>query len=237
MALEELSLYRTKVKDLGPLKGMPLRDLRLAESSVQDFGQLRGMPLTKLDVAQTGFDDADLEGLAGTPLVEFVASRTRLTRLTGLAGAPLTRLEITETAVSDLSPVASAPLKYVDLWRTRVRDLGPLKGKPLTWLSLAETPVEDVGAVSGTPLKTLLLHGSRPARPAPLAGCRELEELTIPARSADIQFLHDLPRLKRLGYRTIPGSTPATTAEEFWAEHDAVRQGDYKTTRPAPDTP
>jgi len=48
MPLKELSLFGSKVADLGPLKGMPLEVVTVSGTKVADISPLRGMPLKRL---------------------------------------------------------------------------------------------------------------------------------------------------------------------------------------------
>lgn len=68
LRLDFLNLWRTRVADLGPLAGMPLRHLDLAEcAGVTDLSPLRGMPLEWLSLREcTGVTNLDV--LAGMPL-------------------------------------------------------------------------------------------------------------------------------------------------------------------------
>ena len=68
MPLTRLYLWNvSQVRDLEPLKGMPLTSLTLGQAQVQDLGPLKGMPLTELNL-----DDCtqvrDLDLLKGMPL-------------------------------------------------------------------------------------------------------------------------------------------------------------------------
>ena len=62
----KLSLMRTQVSDLTPLRGMPLKTLRLAGTKVSDLTPLHGMPMESLQLSGTPV--SDLGPLRGVPL-------------------------------------------------------------------------------------------------------------------------------------------------------------------------
>jgi len=129
-----------QVRDLSPLKGMPLNSLDLSScSSVEDLSPLKGMPLNSLS-------------LYGCSLVK---------DLSPLKGMPLNSLNLYGCSlVKDLSPLKGMPLTSLDLWDCRgVQDLSPLKGTPLTSLNVGLcTKVQDLTPLKGMRLTTLVLH-------------------------------------------------------------------------------
>src|SRR5438552_2698723 len=69
MKLTSLTLQHAKVRDLSPLKGMPLTSLNLtACGQVSDLSPLKGMPLTTLNL--WGCSVRDLTPLQGMSLTE-----------------------------------------------------------------------------------------------------------------------------------------------------------------------
>jgi len=112
-----LDLDFTNVKDLTPLKGMPLKELYLDFTKVKDLSPLKGVPLEVLWL-----------------------SCTKVTDLTPLDGMPLERLHLLGTNVKDLTPLEGMPLKELYLDGTKVTDLTPLDGMPLERLDLRRTP-------------------------------------------------------------------------------------------------
>ena len=70
---------------------------------------------------------------------------------------------------------------------------------PLQTLHLDSTPVRDLSALAGLPLKELRLDGCTELRDlTPLAKCTDLEVLTLPRDHGEIDFLRNLPKLKKL---------------------------------------
>jgi len=109
------------LRDLAPLRGMPLAYLDLSFSAqVQDLTPLKGMQLTSLDLWACDLVN-DLTPLRGMPLTFFSTSSNRLTDLTPLQGMPLKILHFGHCgAIRDLTPLQ-------DLELTEVRfTLGPV---------------------------------------------------------------------------------------------------------------
>lgn len=78
------------VKDLTPLKGLPLRELNLFGTNVKDLASLQGMPLEALDISNTNVRD-----------------------LTPLKKLPLKSLNIKQTPVRDLTPILNLPIEKI----------------------------------------------------------------------------------------------------------------------------
>lgn len=107
--LKKLYLTSTNVKDLKPLKGLPIEELNLIGCRADDLLPLSGMPLKMLWL--TGLPVTDVSPLATTPLVSLTLHRTRVENLQPLATLrTLQRLHVGETPVKDLTPVAGLPL-------------------------------------------------------------------------------------------------------------------------------
>ena len=119
----------------------------------------------------------------------------------------ISKLDLSSTAVTDLKPLAKLPLQQLRLNSTPVTDLAPLRGMPVVMLGLA-------GCTKITDL-------------SPLVDCRKLTALTLPPNAKDIEFLRNLPQLKRLSYEPDPIDSyrPDKTAAEFWKEYDAKKKG------------
>ena len=87
MPLAEVNLFGTRVSDLTPLAGAPLRMLWLNETPVESIAALRGAPLVSLTL-----------------------HKTRVRDLSPLEGSRIQRLHVGETPVDDLSPLAKLNL-------------------------------------------------------------------------------------------------------------------------------
>lgn len=241
MPLRRLRLANTPVSDLTPLKGMPLEELDLASTSVADLGVLRGlkltklflkgslvtsleplagMPITELDVSALNL--SDLTALHGMPLAVLAANDMQVTDLSPLRGAPLKRLSFKASPVDDLQPLRGMPLFELGCAQTRVADLAPLADSPVELLDLSATPVSDLRPLRGLPLKRLRIFNCKNLSDlSPLAECRQLEVLILPAGRRDIEFLRQHPSLRRLGDSSESDWNKVSTVAEFWKAYDA----------------
>jgi serine/threonine protein kinase/Leucine-rich repeat (LRR) protein len=101
--------YRSGLRDLSPLRGLPLRELIVHHSEVADLAPLDGMRLEVLDVGATRVND--LSPLRGMPLTDLCVAFTAVKSLAPVAGAPLTILRIQQSSVSDYSLLSGMPIR------------------------------------------------------------------------------------------------------------------------------
>jgi len=184
-----------KLRDISPLKDMPLRFLSLPAGKISDLEPLRGMPLVGFSAGGAGI--TDIGALAGAPLKRLTLNSTSVADLSPLAGAPLTHLTIHGSRlISDLSPLKGAPLQYLDARKCpKINDLSPLKGAPLTTLMLTGngglSQVSDLSGLEGAPLANVTLSCPLVSDLSPLAGA-PLERLHLPYSTG----IHDLSPLR-----------------------------------------
>ena len=81
---------RVFVRDLSPLKGMPLSALTCGGTQAEDLTPLAGMKLTLLSCNDTAV--SSLSPLEGMPLTVLWCNRTKVTDLSPLRGTPLKEL-------------------------------------------------------------------------------------------------------------------------------------------------
>ncbi len=200
-----IDLSNMQVKDLSPLKGLPLGLLKIDRNPISDLSVLKDMPLQGLYLDDTPV--SDLSPLAGSKtLLELALSRTKVSDLSALKGTPLKALYLEETPVKDLSPLAGSQLQVLHLSKTAVSDLSPLKDAPLQQLNLLGTRVTDLRPCATMPLKLLWLNSCPVSDLTPLAAVRSLESLTLYSTNvADLSPIAGL-RLRRLHI----GNTPVT---------------------------
>ncbi|MDC0144352.1 protein kinase [Verrucomicrobia bacterium] len=190
----KINLSGTQTRDLKPFTGLPVSSLNLWRTRVDDLRPVVGMPLHELYLAYTAVKD-----------------------LTPLAGCPLQSLTIAFAPVSDLKPLTGMPLVYLYLSGTQTKSLGPLKEMPLRALHLDRTPVADLKPLAGLPIKELRLDGCVKLRDlSPLSQCTNLEVLVLPREHGDIEFLRNLPKLKRLSYHFDRDSSKMETVDQFF---------------------
>jgi serine/threonine-protein kinase len=115
--------YRSPLKDLAPLRGLPLRELSVHHSMVTDLRPLQGMPLENLDVGSTNVKD--LSPLKGMSLKTLGIGFTEVRSLAPIAGMPLTNLSMQKLDPVDLSILQGLPLRLLEA------DLDPQKHGPM----------------------------------------------------------------------------------------------------------
>lgn len=204
--------FVTNMKRLKVLKvdGLPLKDLE----------PLRGLPLEELSMWCWNWNglvnDGDLSPLEGMPLQRINAGGALIKSLEPLRGLPLTELNLNSTSVTDISPLADLQsLKILTLGTSKITDIGPLAGLPLMELELSNTAVHDLSPLEGAPLRVLSIPGMT---------IDDLSVLTrVPLNSlrmdydaaAHRELLQQLTSLEQLNHRPI---------EEFLNEEVAAEE-------------
>lgn len=145
----EANLFRSGLRSVEPLKGLPLRRLDLGFTYVSDVSPLKGMPLEDLILENTQV--GDLSPLKGMPLKVLKIQNTKVTEFTFLEGMQLTHLNVLNLPLSDLNALRDMPLDTVWLTGSKVTDLTPLSGSVLVSLDVAETEVTDLSALASLP--------------------------------------------------------------------------------------
>jgi WD40 repeat protein len=143
LSLEMLDVSCNRgIKNLTPLRGMPLRELWCDETQVNDLRPLQGAPLRYFHayMGPFGGPTMDLASLEGFPLEELMVGGGGLRDLTGLKGLKLKRLHTEDCPVADLSPLAGMELRHLWMHNTQVSDLAPLRGMPLETIKLYGCP-------------------------------------------------------------------------------------------------
>jgi Leucine-rich repeat (LRR) protein len=167
----------------------------------------------------------DLKALRMMPLRQLSLAYTEVSDLNPLRGRPLQSLTVAYSPVENLAPLTGAPLVHLHLSGTRAHDLAPLQKMPLQTLHLDSTPVRDLSALAGLPLKELRLDGCTELRDlTPLAKCTDLEVLTLPRDHGEIDFLRNLPKLKKLSYRYDTDPSKLEPASQFWRTRSLARR-------------
>jgi hypothetical protein len=190
------------IKDLTPLKGIPLFKLDIQRSLVGDLSPLAGMPLRFLNIYNCPV--LDLGPLSGMPLTNLVlgGSPCLVTDLTPLKGLPLTSLTIIETGrIRDFSPLRGMRLTLLNLSScSGVDDLSLLEGMPLTSLHINGcTRVKDLTPLAKLPIRQLYMDGVVPKDFAPLRGMPlEVLSLKYNAGTPDPELLKQIKTLREV---------------------------------------
>lgn len=222
LPLNVLISVGTDIRDLKPLRGMPLTFLSLLTNpQLADITPLKGMALEELELSQTSV--CDIGVLRGMPLRSLGIGSTQVRDLSSLKDMPLTVLSLVNLPVRDIGVLRGARLQKLDLSGTAVSDLAPLAGMPIEWLEIAGTPVSDLTSLRGMPLRALRAQNCEKLHDlSPLADCKQLEKLVLPSQHGDIEFLRKHSGLKRIDYDLANWDT-LKPAAEFWKEYDAKK--------------
>ena len=151
------------------------------------------------------------------PLRQLSLAYTSVSDLSHLKGKPLQSLTIAYAPVESLTPLQGAPLMHLHLSSTKVHDLSPLTKMPLKTLHLDRTPITNLKPIASLPIRELRLDGCKQLHDlSPLAQCTKLEVLTLPRKHGNINFLRNLPKLKKLSYRYDADPAKIETVSQFW---------------------
>jgi hypothetical protein len=176
-----------ELRDISPLRGLPIAELNLDRTDVRDLGPLEGMAIGWLQASSVS------------------GAEVALTDLTPLTGMPLAGVTLNyHRGIRDISALSAAPLRMVQLGETQIVSLEPLAGKALEILSLGgsashPTAVRTIEALRGMPLKTVNLFNCLYLSDLqPLASCKDLEILWTPRHLPPLpqELTGGLPKLK-----------------------------------------
>lgn len=182
------------LRNLSPLRGLPLETLFMWNWKGSDLMPLKGMSLKWLNCGG-GQQVLDLTPLADLPLDFLCINYSLTSNLKPLQRVPLTTFMCSNTHVSNLTPLRDMRLRHLVLVNCNVSDLASLQGMPLEHLEINGTKVADLSPLRGMPLKHICLTPSR---------------ITM-----GMDVLRDMPSLQTIGV-TAEESWPAA---EFWARH------------------
>jgi len=166
--MKSLYLECNALKDLSPLKGLPLKSLGCQGVHAADLSPLQGVPLTRFEWSYNNI--GDLSQLRGLPLEEFSIIHSPVGDLSFLRGMPLRTIYVLGAHVGDLSPLQGMRLKSLTCIGNRVFDLSPLKGMPLEMLNCGLTSISDLSPLEGMPLKELYFGATIVSDLTPLKG-------------------------------------------------------------------
>ena len=246
ISLLDISLC-SKISDLRPLVGLPLKVLRFPHTKVTDLSPLREMQLEELWIAETPI--ADLTPLSGLTLRRIFMDKCKLP----LDLTPLASIATLEELILPEHPISIEKLRTLERLRHLGFNYNGKTGKPsrtaaefwkewdsFTWLpalqgidfTIAQLPdaittliIHDA-AFDGLPvlakskLTGLDIRKTSVTDLAPLAEMTTLRHLMFPLGAKNITTLHSLPSLERISTRSGKNGEPAQTAEEFWNDQN-----------------
>jgi len=217
--LAALQLDDTKLQDISPIAGLPLKFLSLKNCPVSDVAVIKGMPLEQLALEETQV--SDLSPLSGMPLHSLWLNGAPVSDLKPLEGLPLTSLNLLKTMVTDVTPLRGMPLESLWLNDTGVADISSLDESPLVSLTLHKTLVSDISVVRKLPaLQRLHIADTEVTDLRPLAGLRLTRLIFTPAKiTQGLDVVRQLDTLQELDveFREPQRWSP----EEFWRHYDA----------------
>jgi hypothetical protein len=143
-----------KLRDLWPLKGLPLRVLHCAGNpDLTDVTPLAGMPLEVLAVSGTNIND--LQVTRTMPLKQLFVRRTPVSDLSPLSGKAITHLYLSEAKISDLSPLKGMKLQVAHVDMLPATDLSVLADMPLQELNITFYFQRDLALIRNPTLRTI----------------------------------------------------------------------------------
>ena len=212
----EANLFRSGLRSLEPLKGLPLRDLDLGFTYVSDLSPLAGMPLESLVLENTSV--ADLSPLKGMALKVLKIQNTKVTDFDFLEGMKLTHLNVLNLPFSDLNAVRDMPLNTLWLTGSRVTDLAALSGSGIVSLDIERTEVSDLAPLATmSRLKRLNIANTPVTDLSPLASLSIERIVLSPERiRTGIEAIRNMKSLVYI--QTSVDQIQA--ADEFWKRFD-----------------
>ena len=112
-SLHNLSLDRTQVADLSPIRYHKLRHLSINNTKVKNLSALAGMPLESLRLDGTSIND--LSPLQGLPLKLFHASYCAINDLTPLSESPIKTLNLRSNQVRAIPVEILRQVRYLEI--------------------------------------------------------------------------------------------------------------------------
>lgn len=186
-----VNIQAQRIRDLSPLRGLPLRALDCGMNDVTDLSPLSGMPLHVLLCDANGVED--LSSLKGMRLIGLECSRNEIADLSPLRGMALKILGCGHNKIADLSPLKWVPLVALHCEGNRIRDLSPLAGMPLERLLCSKNLISDLASLKGIPLEELDCGQTQVCDLSPLKGSRLRVLGAYDLEIRDLSVLLDVP--------------------------------------------
>lgn len=224
----EANLFRSGVRSVEALKGVPLRGLDLGFTQVTDLSPLQDMKLETLVLENVPVSDISV--IKGMPLRILKLQNTKVTDFSVLQGMPLEQLNLLNLAFSDLSLLKDMPLQILWLAGTQVTELSELPGRKLVSVDVERTAVSSLEPLATiSTLRRLNIAGTQVTDVTPLHSLR-LERLVLS------------PERIRTGMEGLRNSKSLvliqTTIEEEMSADDFWKRYDLGVWKPAdPEAP
>lgn len=159
MPLEKLTLKNLEVANLGPLKGLSrLHTLTVQDCpNVKDLTPLKKVPISGLSIKECNLTDGDLQSLKEFSSLKSLSlvSCPNVTKLNFMKDVTINALTLSDLDIDDLGPLAGSSLKILHLGPCPVKDVTPLRNVPLKTLTLNLCPeITNVAPLAGMPLES-----------------------------------------------------------------------------------
>ncbi len=195
------------VRDLSPLRVLPVSVLKVSNCSVSDLSTLKGMRLSTLDIS--GNSVSSLAPLEGLPLKKLVCDGNPIKSLAPLAGiSSLAELSVNGCGLASLEEIRKLRLARLDCSRNSIRSLDPLKGMPLKELDCSHNSISSLAALADSPLETLDLHMN------PLQDLKPLSRLKLKSLNIDFCSVSDLSPLSAMSLSSLSCSSNSVESLE-----------------------
>ena len=187
-----LDISNRGIRDLSPLRGLPLTTVYCSDNRIASLEPLRGMQLVTLNCANNVLNS--LEPLQGMPLQTLICENCLIESLDPLKGMRLSMLNCGGNLLQNgLEPLRGIPLTWMSCWSSGIDSLEPLRGMPLNSLYCDGNRITSLEPLKGMPLGTLHCAGNRIESLEPL---REMRLTTLHCADnllRDLEPLHNVP--------------------------------------------
>lgn len=212
----EVSLFRSGVRSIEPLRGLPLRALDLGFTRVTDLSPLAGMMLESLVLENVAVDDISL--VRGMPLKTLKLQNTQVTDFSVLKSLQLSQLNLLNLPFTDVSMLSHMPLDTVWLTGTGIQNLDGLPLKKLVSLDIERTQVKNIDVLKNAhSLRRLNIADTDITDITPLQNLK-LERLVLSPEKITL----GMDELRRIsGLSLIQTSVEESmSAADFWKRFD-----------------
>jgi serine/threonine protein kinase len=205
------------IRDLTPLKGLPIRALDCRYNQIASLEPLRGMGLTSLTCSDNQL--TSLDPLRGMPLHYLLCGNNQIASLEPLRGMPLRYLLCGNNRIASLEPLRGMALNAIFFGHNQVDDLDPLRGMPMESLEFGHNRVSSLEPLRGMPLSTLMCTENRFQSLEPVRG---ILFAGLDCSGNPITSLEPLDRLSAPGCWLDCSRTPLRTLEPLVSQPPSV---------------
>ncbi|MDD2236512.1 MAG: protein kinase [Kiritimatiellae bacterium] len=206
LPIRSLNCRNNAIRSLEPLRGGSLKTIICSDNPIQSLKPLRDMPLTEVICECCCIREMDC--LRSLPLQLLSIGGNPLMSLEALRGMPLVNLYAWGTGITSLAPLRDMPLVTLDCYINQLKDLNPLSGMLLSSLNCESNHIRSLEPLRGMPIRSLHCGQNQITSLAPLTGA-PLRHLTCACnriRSLEPLAVNSLDRL-------VAAENPVTSLE------------------------